>query len=235
VRFVNTSGERWPQLHVQDDNQNIAFCMTSRCTKNNEINFSLDVLELCFFYKLWSWLIAEPLQLIRAESAFAWHEEPLVASIFNCRIASNSSRAALVFKKEFMEKPVIRSYEELLKTLKSSPIALIPLPRLASVSARIEMLFCRAFSTRAPIPTLEQVAYRLAKSVSTLRRNLTRENTSFQQIKDQWRRQRAQELLSSTEMVIDDIATVLGFSGSSAFSRAFKEWTGLAPSYFRRG
>jgi AraC-like DNA-binding protein len=234
VRFANTSGARWPQLHMQDDNQNIAFCKASRRTKNNEINFSLDVLELCFFYKLWSWLIAEPLQLIRAEFAFAWHEEPLVASLFNCPIAPNSSRAALVFKKEFMEKPVIRTYEELLKILKFSPIPLVPLPRLVSVSARIEMLFCRAFSTRTAIPTLEQVAYRLTKSVSTLRRNLTQENTSFQQIKDQWRRQRAQELLNTTEMVIDDIANVLGFSGASAFSRAFKEWTGLAPSCFRR-
>ncbi|HSB95478.1 MAG TPA: helix-turn-helix transcriptional regulator, partial [Spongiibacteraceae bacterium] len=85
----------------------------------------------------------------------------------------------------------------------------------------------------AELPGLEAVAHLLNQSVSTLRRNLLREDTSFQAVMDRLRMQRSKELLAETELTIDDIADILGFSAPSVFSRAFKGWTGYPPSKYR--
>ncbi|WP_297836688.1 AraC family transcriptional regulator [Pseudomonas sp.] len=83
-------------------------------------------------------------------------------------------------------------------------------------------------------PTLEQLAVEFALSLSSLRRALTREGFSYQQIKDDMRRSIAFERLRDTSMSIADIAQEVGFREPSAFHRAFKQWTGLSPGAFRQ-
>ncbi|MEM9330815.1 MAG: helix-turn-helix domain-containing protein [Pseudomonadota bacterium] len=44
----------------------------------------------------------------------------------------------------------------------------------------------------------------------------------------------AKKLLTNAELKIDTIADILGYSDDRAFRRAFKNWTGITPSAFRR-
>ncbi|MDZ7770636.1 MAG: AraC family transcriptional regulator [Woeseiaceae bacterium] len=55
------------------------------------------------------------------------------------------------------------------------------------------------------------------------------EGSSFQQIKDLIRRDRAIYLLTSRCLAVGEIAEKVGFSDSAVFARAFKSWTGLSP------
>jgi AraC-like DNA-binding protein len=75
----------------------------------------------------------------------------------------------------------------------------------------------------------DDVAKTLGMSARTLRRQLDQANTTFRDIVDHARRERADELLASG-MAIKEIAFALGFSEPSAFSRAYKRWTGSAPA-----
>ena len=69
----------------------------------------------------------------------------------------------------------------------------------------------------------------------TLQRRLRGENTSHRQILDRVRRERALRLLPRGELSVAQIAEQLGFSEPSAFNRAFRRWTGRAPSDWRLG
>ncbi|HEY1817864.1 MAG TPA: AraC family transcriptional regulator ligand-binding domain-containing protein [Kofleriaceae bacterium] len=76
--------------------------------------------------------------------------------------------------------------------------------------------------------SLTSVARRLGTSARTLRRQLEREGRSLRSIVDDVRHERADELIASGTP-IKEISFGLGFSEPSAFSRAYKRWTGSAP------
>ena len=73
------------------------------------------------------------------------------------------------------------------------------------------------------------VARRIGQSERTLRRHLEREGRSFRALVDDVRRERARELIEERRLSRKEIAFLLGFSEPSAFSRAFKRWSGVAP------
>ena len=70
-------------------------------------------------------------------------------------------------------------------------------------------------------------------SERTLKRRLQEEEASFQQLVDQVRLERAQDLLRSTGMNLSQIADALGYADAANFTRAFKRWTGASPSHYR--
>jgi AraC-like DNA-binding protein len=61
------------------------------------------------------------------------------------------------------------------------------------------------------------------------------EGSSYQQIKDDIRRDTAIHLLARGDTVIEDIAMQVGFSEATSFFRAFKRWTGVTPRAYLDG
>jgi AraC-like DNA-binding protein len=80
----------------------------------------------------------------------------------------------------------------------------------------------------------DRVASRLHMSRRTLTRHLADEGTTFKSLLDEARRHSAGHYLQTTELSIEDIAFLLGFSESAAFVRAFKRWTQNTPAEYRR-
>jgi AraC-like DNA-binding protein len=83
------------------------------------------------------------------------------------------------------------------------------------------------------VPTLPQIARRLATSERTLRRRLEEEGTSFREILDETRSRVAQKYVRDGSVSLAEVAFLVGFSETSAFNRAFKRWTGASPSAWR--
>jgi AraC-like DNA-binding protein len=86
-----------------------------------------------------------------------------------------------------------------------------------------------ALLNRAALPTIPDLAGAFGLSNATFRRRLEEEQTSIAKIKEFCRRQLAEELLGRSER-IHVIAGRLGFSDTTCFRRAFRRWTGTAPS-----
>ena len=76
------------------------------------------------------------------------------------------------------------------------------------------------------------VAAELKLSERSLRRRLTEEGTSFRELLQDARKERAQTILSKPGISLAVAAEQLGYSDAAAFSRAFKEWTGFSPGRF---
>ena len=90
---------------------------------------------------------------------------------------------------------------------------------------------------RAALPatlSLDDIADRLHLSSRTVHRRLEDEGASFRGIKDALRRDLALARLSKTRDPIARIAGDLGYADTSAFYRAFVDWTGMAPAHYRR-
>jgi AraC-like DNA-binding protein len=194
-----------------------------------------DLFGLSFFSKLFSWLIGESLQLSQVEVVYqALIPSSISEHIVNCPVQFESSGNAFSFNPALLRRPVVRTHKELVELLRLAPFELIALAPRTAVSDQLERIFRKLLQESAPLPSLEQIAHQVGQTVSTLRRHLAQDDTSYQDIIDKCRMERAVELLQRTAMTVDDISVHLGYSASSSFSRAFKDWTGCAPSFYRQ-
>jgi len=83
-------------------------------------------------------------------------------------------------------------------------------------------------------PRREEIAASLALADRTLQRRLHAEETSFQQLLDDARRELARKYLSEERYPLGQVADLLGFVDQSNFFRACKRWFGEPPGQYRR-
>ena len=83
-------------------------------------------------------------------------------------------------------------------------------------------------------PVLERMAERMHMSERKLQRLLTSESTSYQKVLDAYRQEKAEQWLNDAGKSIKQVSDLLGFGNQSAFTRAFKRWTGKTPKQMLR-
>lgn len=81
---------------------------------------------------------------------------------------------------------------------------------------------------------IERMAERLDLHPRTLQRRLRDEGQAYTDIQARCRLDMAQSALREPRCHIETLSTALGFADRHSFTRAFKRWTGLSPSAFRR-
>ncbi|WP_409645598.1 AraC family transcriptional regulator ligand-binding domain-containing protein [Sphingorhabdus sp.] len=79
-------------------------------------------------------------------------------------------------------------------------------------------------------PTLDRMAASFGMSERTLRRKLVEEGMSFRDLLDCVRKDMCQLYFMEDTRSLGEIALLLGYSDLSAFTRAYKNWTGTPPS-----
>jgi len=84
-------------------------------------------------------------------------------------------------------------------------------------------------------PTDLDVAKSLHMSRRTLQRKLAEADLTYQQLVDDTRRDLALRYIEDPARSITEITFQLGLSGQSAFTRAFRRWTGVTPTEYRAG
>jgi AraC-like DNA-binding protein len=79
------------------------------------------------------------------------------------------------------------------------------------------------------------VAKALYMHPRTLQRRLQDENTTFEAIKDDARRDLARQYLSQPDLPLSQVSTLLDYNNSSALSRSCQRWFNTSPSAVRLG
>ncbi|WP_390617567.1 helix-turn-helix domain-containing protein [Maricurvus nonylphenolicus] len=82
--------------------------------------------------------------------------------------------------------------------------------------------------------TVDDVAEALEINKRSLQRQLTEEQTTFRQLKEEIIKERSLLQIIKGENTIEKIAADLGYSEVSAFHRAFKGWFGVTPKDYSR-
>jgi AraC-like DNA-binding protein len=135
------------------------------------------------------------------------------------------------------------------RTLADEPLASADAVALAAFDVHLALELAKraqsTFAERVRAAVVEQikrgrfdidaVARALACSRRTLQRRLTTRGTSFREVLDNARREVALEAISrGGGRTVTDLTFLLGFSELSAFSRAFRRWTGKSPATYLR-
>ncbi len=150
---------------------------------------------------------------------------------FNCPIEFSCGRTEIVLDRALTtyilplanRVMAIQAENTLFESLPVSGVALLPI--------RLKKILLKNYGA---FPSLENAASSLGMSGRTLRRKLSEEGSSYQSILNDVRRQLSMELLVQQRDSITEIAFLLGFNDASAFTKAFKKWTGVSPSQYRQ-
>jgi AraC-like DNA-binding protein len=84
------------------------------------------------------------------------------------------------------------------------------------------------------IPSMNVAARELGMSVRSLRRRLAEEGVSYRELVQATLEEAAAHVLATPGRSIEEAARVMGFANATTFQRAFKQWTGVTPTEFRR-
>jgi AraC-like DNA-binding protein len=80
----------------------------------------------------------------------------------------------------------------------------------------------------------DDLARMLSMHRRTLNRRLEAHGTTFRQVLDTVRFDVARQLLTDSQISLDDVADTLGYASVSPFMRSFQRWAGTTPARWRR-
>jgi AraC-like DNA-binding protein len=108
------------------------------------------------------------------------------------------------------------------------------LARMSRSSGFIEQVRQLIVARPGYFPDIDYIARKLCMTSRTLRRRLTEEGSSYQQILGDVRYQLAREYLATSRLPVEEIAAMLGYSNPGNFTHAFKRWHGSPPRQYRQ-
>ena len=151
---------------------------------------------------------------------------------FRCPISFGAERAVMSLSKEQWDTPLPGGNEGLFRVLEShAGLLKADRPKPDDIVARAQVEILKQLQDG--VPTIENVAARLGLGLRTFQRRLSEQEVHFTQLVDALREGQARELVRAGSVSLSEIAFFLGFADQSAFSRAFKRWTGQSPRAYR--
>ncbi|GAB3914791.1 AraC family transcriptional regulator [Larkinella knui] len=154
--------------------------------------------------------------------------------VLRCKPVKKPGEYAMEFENRYWDEPILTANYELQSLL---------LKKVAEQHKEFE--HARALKDRIRsfllanaylgIPSLDQLAANFNTSARSLQRKLQEEGVSYQQVADSVRKSLAIHYLASGSYPVKEISYILGYNELSAFSRAFKRWTGRTPVTYQGG
>lgn len=235
IRFYNQfTNELSMSLELEGDH---VYLTTQQ--RNPHLDFEHFYIE--YWHVIWhrfaSWYIGKPIKLISTFINYSPIDKQEFELLFRCPTKLNSKYNRLVFHRQYLQEPLIKTQNDLQDFLNRAPIDLLTIPgEDTSLSAQIQQLLePRNFNEhdKLALPSSFDISTTLNMSEQTLRRKLSLEGISYQQIKDNLRHNLANKLLAIRHITIAQISKQLGYSEPRAFTRAYKQWSGLTPNTYR--
>ena len=151
---------------------------------------------------------------------------------FGCPVRFDQTEALIRISFDMLSLPLKSPDPGLIAAMERHAEQLLAqLPQEDAVVEKVRKVAARLL--RDGEPDIETVAVKLDCASRTLQRRLKSVNTGFREELAVVRHQLAESYLRDPGLQIVDIALLLGYSEHSAFTRAYKKWTGMTPQQKR--
>ena len=153
-------------------------------------------------------------------------------ALFRCPIEFNAKATSMVIPLEVADKRLTGSNEELAQLNEHIVVKYLAHSDKKDIVNRTKAAIIEALGSGSATETM--IAETLHTTPRNLHRKLIKENTSFKFLLKDVRQELAQVYIQDRKMSMTEISFMLGFSEVSSFSRAYKNWTGYAPTDSRQ-
>lgn len=190
----------------------------------------LDLLMVFTIHEL-DGLLLEKVKPLSVRHAFQAIHIPEYERIFRC-MPVRKAQHTLEFDNVYWNEPILTANYELQKVL------LAKVNTIGKETGSTHTLQSRVYTyllqhAYLGIPGQEEVAANFNISARSLQRKLREEGTTYQELSDRVRKSLAVHYIRSGNYQLKEISGMLGYNELSAFTRAFKRWTGQAPAHYR--
>ena len=154
------------------------------------------------------------------------------AEYLGCPVKFHAEWDALVYDAETMRLPVIGADNKLFRVLERACQKILgPAPKKQDIVHDVRELVIDRLAKGGV--SFDDVAREVNMSSKTLERRLAARGTTFSVLLDDIRSLLAKRYLSDTDLRLDQIAYLTGYSEPAPLVRAFKRWTRTTPMQFR--
>ena len=191
----------------------------------HQIEFSVTALV-----RLCRRLTGRELVLSRVAFVHQRNEDPSeLSAFFGCKVEFGARADQLAFDASVKRLPIVSAdpyLNELLVANADEALARRP-NHLGSFRSEVE----NAMVPRLPHGTARagEIAKTLGVSQRTMARRLAEEGATFSDVREALRGDLARQYLADESLSISQVAWLLGYQEISAFTHAFKRWTGMTP------
>ena len=216
-------------FHIHDQYAEIQFHWLKH-NSEKEKRLLKEVMTISW-HRFPSWLAGENVAMKKVCMDYAkpTHSKEYLL-MYPCEVTFENKSLSLRIDKSFLELPIVQTDKTLISYLKTMPLNWFSKQSfLPDINKKV--INAIEISNEPGAISIEDVASQLHMCSRTLRRKLDANDTSFQAIKDEIRRDISIEMLLDKK-ALAEIAHYTNFSDVSAFSRAFKKWTGISPSAY---
>jgi AraC-like DNA-binding protein len=151
-------------------------------------------------------------------------------TVFNAPLRFGAEHGIVVFSTDWLSEPVPDA-NPLIRGLVEDRLEELEAKSVEGFEARLRRLLRTLVLTRRC--SFEALGELFRLEPRTLGRRLEREDIKFRELVDEARYEVARHLLADTSLAMTHVAAMLDYSEASAFSRAFRRWSGKTPIAWR--
>ena len=223
-----------PLLHVtyREEGEDAVISIETLLLLGDAYRFDVEE-TLAIFQQIFEFYFGEGRYL--TELKVTWpktRSSELYKKIFKCPVHYDQEVNEFRFSRELLDKPLSLANDQAARICELQCAEVLrQLSRGNSVADTVRRILINA---PGRFPDLNEVAHKLHTSPRNLRRKLAEVNTSFREIADEVKMNLATEYLRDTKLPVEQISWLVGYSDASNFHRAFKKYTNMTPTQFRK-
>ncbi|RPJ78449.1 MAG: AraC family transcriptional regulator, partial [Deltaproteobacteria bacterium] len=211
---------------------NYVFHILRETINLKDLRYFITEREFSSIVRMATDIFAQPFTLKEIHFTFPAPEYELsYQNYFHCPVYFNAQNHMLVYDKQYLNYPLPKSDPLMKKIYEKECKQLVKMYQDKKTTGDVVRQVIQFAGD--DYQGIKEVARRLCMSSRTLRRKLTAEGISYQEIIDDIRKDNAIELLENTGDSIEIISEKIGYCNTSNFYHAFKRWTGQTPGKYR--
>jgi len=154
-----------------------------------------------------------------------------IQKYFRTPLRFDSDESALIFERRWLDHP-LPPVEPGLRLQVETQVQVQRASALADFPATLRLMLRKQLMLGHG--SMDAVATLLGMHRRTLDRRLQRHGVSYGELLESVQKNMAHQLLLDTQLQVQQVAEALHFSNAANFATAFRRWTGLSPSEYRR-